>query len=347
MAGIVSYSGLTAKIMAMRSRLLRKEELREVIEQHDVPAVVNYLRQKQAYADVLGNLEPSRLHRGQVEPLLRETVYRDFNKIYLFANQEQRDFLDMYSMRYEVFFLKECLTRLFDQNHTPVDVSPFEKYFGKRSHLNFESLRTAESIDSFLEILRNTRYYTPLRKVRNLERQELFDYEAALDLFSFSCFWKQKDSITDSVDAEELTEILGTKFELLNIQWICRCKKYYQMTASEIYALLIPLNYHISRSELKAMVEAEDLQAVIPLVRQCYYGRRHMTEADPEQLEASYSAIMKKILRRGSRKNPYSLATIYSYLYTKEHEVDELIIALECVRYQVPAEAAIVHLSTR
>ena len=126
MSGIISYSGLTAKIMAMRSRLLSADELRELTQQENVQAVAAYLKRKPAYKSILGDIVPSEIHRGQLEPILRETVYRDFYKIYLFADQDQRRFLKLYFMRYEVYFLKECLARLFDQNHTPVDVKPFE-----------------------------------------------------------------------------------------------------------------------------------------------------------------------------------------------------------------------------
>ncbi len=50
-----------------------------------------------------------------------------------------------------------------------------------------------------------------------------------------------------------------------------------------------------------------------------------------------YAAIMKHILSSESRQDPYSVATIYSYLYHKEHEVNRLIIALECVFVTVSA----------
>ena len=46
-----------------------------------------------------------------------------------------------------------------------------------------------------------------------------------------------------------------------------------------------------------------------------------------------------------SRQDPYSVATIYSYLYHKEHEVNRLIIALECVRYRISADEAMQHIA--
>ena len=40
------------------------------------------------------------------------------------------------------------------------------------------------------------------------------------------------------------------------------------------------------------------------------------------------------------RDSPYSVAVIYSYLYNKEHEVNRLTIAIECVRYGVQHDEA-------
>ena len=64
-----------------------------------------------------------------------------------------------------------------------------------------------------------------------------------------------------------------------------------------------------------------------------------------DTLESMYAAIMKHILSSESRQDPYSVATIYSYLYHKEHEVNRLIIALECVRYRISADEAMQHIA--
>ena len=53
----------------------------------------------------------------------------------------------------------------------------------------------------------------------------------------------------------------------------------------------------------------------------------------PEKLEAFYNLNLKNILETESRKYPHSVIMLYSYLYHKEHEVDRLTTAIECVRY--------------
>lgn len=57
-----------------------------------------------------------------------------------------------------------------------------------------------------------------------------------------------------------LTKALGFKMDMLNVQWIYRCKKYYHMTSADIYALLIPVNYRLSSRTIQEMVEADSLK---------------------------------------------------------------------------------------
>ena len=47
-----------------------------------------------------------------------------------------------------------------------------------------------------------------------------------------------------------------------------------------------------------------------------------------DTLEEMYSWIMKHILLQETRKDPYSVACIYCYLYLKEHETDRLTTLL-------------------
>ena len=61
----------------------------------------------------------------------------------------------------------------------------------------------------------------------------------------------------------------------------------------------------------------------------------------PEFRGRNLGAQIMLVLEQEARKDPYSVAVIYSYLYHKEHEVNRLTIALECVRYGVDPEQSL------
>mgnify|MGYP005789731781 CR=1 FL=1 len=334
MGNLLSYSGLATKLRAMQSRLLTDTQYRELAEQKSVPQAVAWLKQRPAYEHTWASLSESELHRGRIEQLLINSVHEDFAKVYRFANVNQRKFLDLYFGRYEVRLMKECLNKIFDHRDVDLDLSLFKPFFDRHSRLDISRLTAASSIQEFVENLKGTPYYIPLRSLSGIEEPTLFDYEMTLDLYYFSVIWKTKDKIFKKKDLEEITRAYGSKFDLLNLQWIYRSKKYYSMATADIYALLIPVNYKISQKETAALVEAENMSLFESLLAQTYYGRR-FERLGPETLEEMYSWIMKHILLGETRKDPYSAACIYCYFYHKEHEIDRLTTVLECIRYGI------------
>ena len=83
----------------------------------------------------------------------------------------------------------------------------------------------------------------------------------------------------------------------------------------------------------RVLLEAED--ETLPL-----YERINFISIYSSNLEEFYNHIHRSILEKESHRNPYSVAVIYSYLYNKEHEVNRLTIAIECVRYGVQHDEA-------
>ena len=222
MGSLLSYSGLTTKIRAMQSRLLTDDQYRELAELKSVPQAVAYLKQQPAYEAILDSLSEEALHRGKIEQLLVNSIYRDFTKIYQFSNMEQRKFLNLYFGRYEVSIMKECLNKIFDHRDVNLDLSLFKPFFDKHSQLDINLLTASRSIEEFVSHLRGTSYHQPLTALSGLETPTLFDYEMALDLSYFSAIWKTKDKILSKKNLEEITKAYGNKFDLLNLQWIYR-----------------------------------------------------------------------------------------------------------------------------
>ena len=100
-----------------------------------------------------------------------------------------------------------------------------------------------------------------MSQLADIERPTLFDYEMTLDLYYFAQMWKDRSKVVTKRDLEELTAAWGSKFDMLNLQWIYRSKRYYHMTSAQIYALLIPVHHRLKKDVVKALVEAENMSA--------------------------------------------------------------------------------------
>lgn len=340
MGNLLSYSGIATKIRAMQSRLITEEQLQEIVQLENVPQVTAYLKKTPAYGKRWSGIDENAVHRSQIEKMLKASIFEDFSKIYLFANGEQRKFLDLYSRRYEIRALKSLMTNLFDHRDTdPVDVSPYRDFFRRHSNLDLDGLAACTTMDEFVGALKGNEFYEPMSKIQNRENALLFDYGMALDLYCFTAIWKERKKLFSGTDLAEITHAYGEKFDMLNLQFIYRSKQYFHMSPADIYALLIPMNYKLKKEEISALVEAPTYEESRLLFRKTYYGRKyeHLTA---HNLEEFYNYMHRTVLEKEARMHPYSVAALYSYMYHKEHEVSRLTIAYECVRYGVASDEA-------
>lgn len=340
MGNVLSYSGLSTKIRAMQSRLITETQLQEIIQLPNIPQVAAYLKRTPEYAQAWSSVDENDLHRGQVEKLLKKSIFRNFSRIYHFSNQEQRKFLELYSKRYEIRVLKEIMTNLFDHRNTdPVDLTPYRDFFRLHSRIDVDRLAMCATMEELIRALKGNEFYAPLSKIQEHGGALLFDYGMALDLYYFTHIWNVRKKLFKGKDLEEITRAYGEKFDMLNLQFIQRSKRYFAMEPASVYALLIPMNYKLKKEEINALVDAPSYEDARRIFGKTYYGIQydHLTVAN---LEEFYNYILRDTLEKEARKNPYSVAVIYSYLYHKEHEVNRLTSALECVRYGVNPDEA-------
>ena len=332
MGTLLSYSGLSTKIRAMQSKLMSEKQYQEIAQLDSVIQIVAYLKKQPGFSDLWADLDENSLHRGDVEKLLTHTIHQNFAKLYRFANPEQRRFMALYFKRYELSVLKDCLRKVFDEGKAQLDLSLFQDFFDRHSKMNLEKLTSSSTVEELVNNLQGSEYYHPLKKLGTDYQPRIFDYGMALDQYYFANIWSVKEKLFKRRDLEEITKAYGNKFDMLNLQWIFRSKKYYHMDSADIYALLIPVHYRLSKNDIASLVEASDEEEFRKILDTTYYKKR-FPELSPENLEELYTLNLKTILETEARKYPHSVIMIYSYLYHKEHEVDRLTTAVECVRY--------------
>ena len=340
MGSVLSYSGLSTKIRAMQSRLVTDEQLEEIVQLPNVPQVTAYLKRTPEYQNIWSGLDENDLHRGQIEKLLKKSIFLNFSRLYHFANQEQRTFLSLYSKRYEIRVLKEIMTNLFDHRDTdPVDISPYRDFFKHHSKLDIDRLTACTNMDEFIAALKGNDFFIPLSQVNERGNATLFDFGMALDLSYFSQIWNVRKKLFKGNDLKQITKAYGEKFDMLNLQFIFRSKRYFSMAPADIYALLIPMNYKLKKEEIRAIVEAATYEESQQLFRKTYYGKKY-EHLSAHNLEEFYNYMLRSTLEKEARRDPYSVAMLYSYMYHKEHEVNRLTIAIECIRYGVAPDEA-------
>ena len=336
--GLLAYSGITTKVRAMESRLLKPEQFRELAEQEDVRSAADYLKEQPAYAEVFDGLDDTKLHRGYIEQILTQSEYQDFTRLYRFSSMKQRKFLDLYFKHYEVEVIKKLLRHMLGGREGQTDLSMFQGFFEKHSELDLETLCRAKNFSEFTEALEGTVYGKLLSQMQEKGQTGLFDCELKLDLFYFQLLWKLRNKLLSKTERKILDDCFGSRLDLLNIQWICRARSFYRLSQAEIYALLIPVHYRLRADKVKLLVEAEDDAKFFAVLRATPYGKQEeLQTGQMPDIQLLSNQMLNRIYGRTGHRYPHSPAVLDSYLYRKELEMRKIVTALEGIRYGLPA----------
>lgn len=337
MAGVIRYSGIITKVHAMNQRLLSFEEYEELIQKSTVLEALEYLKTTPAYAGVFADAYAKNSHRDAIERRLMDSLYTDFIKLYRFSGMRERVFLDGYFLHYESLIVKWCLRNVMNPASPDVSLGSFDAFFHKHSKLTLAALNNCDSLESFMAALSGSAYEKLFAPIYNSGSRRLSDYETALDLYYFSYAWRLKKKKLSDEEQKDVAAALGAKIDLLNLQWIYRCRRHFSMTDTDIYPMLIPINYKLRVPQIQALIHAESEEAFARVLSETYYSKWIPSEELSHLSEAS-GKLLGRIYHLRSRKNPYSIATVNRYLYQKEAEINHLIPIIEGIRYGLSVE---------
>lgn len=339
MGSLIAYSGISTKVKAMERWRISDAQFEQMASLATVPEAVQFLKQFPPYAVIFEATEEKELHRGYIEQKLNQSQYREFAKLYRFSGVKQREFLDLFFMHYEIDIIKTCLRNAAGHRGQRQDLSMFRDFFERHSRIDLIKLSETQSIEQFVLELKDTPYYGVLWALAQDKALTLPTCETALDMLYFKMMWKKAEGVLPKSDREILRQCFGTRMDMLNLQWIYRSKKYYRLMSGQIYAMIIPISLHLKKQELHDMVEAESVEKLLGIIRGTWYGRLKEVASEVNEtgldLEKLGTEINDRIYEMTSRKNPYSLAVLNSFLYFKEREIKRIITTIEKIRYGV------------
>ncbi len=332
MSKLLGYSGITTKIRAMKANSINMEEYQKIVVSESVSDFITYLKKFPEYFEIFQSLDENTLHRGDIEALFINGLYLSFAKLYRFANLSQRKVLDLLFFRIEVNILKDCLQLVYTKRED-YDLPLFGSFFNRHTKINVSALASSHSMDEFVNNLKATEYYPIFTMLQNTNHLTPFDYEMQLDIYYFKKAWKLKDDLKGD-NLKALTQILGSEIDLLNILWLYRSKKYYDIPSSDSYAFIIPINYKLKKEQLTKLMETSSVDEFINMLKTTRY-QEIVPELREDLMEYSYRKIILKIYKDIAAEYPASMAPVNNFLFLKQVEVNRLTTALECVRYKL------------
>lgn len=371
MGGAASYSGIAAKIRAMRSELLSEADFEQLAACRLSSQKAAFLGQFRPYAGLFGAAGDELLHRSDVEQRLAFSVLQDFDKLYCFGNAEQKRFLKFFFAHFEAEALRRSLQAVLSRELSGAEVSRSETagqgaraesvsgvvaeqneaqpnntlcalrfaepLLKKYTKLDLTALSQSRTLSEWVESLAGTAYYADLRRLCEAGNARAADFETALDMRYFTELWRRKNKLLSKEEQRMIGRTFGSRIDLLNMSWIYRAKKYFSMTAEEIYAMLVPVRARLSAEEIRQMAEAPGLPEFLEAERRTCYGARmeKLREMHAEESAAAAGeALLYSLYEGEARKHPFSAAPVNAYFYRKLKEIERIVYIIEASHYE-------------
>lgn len=334
---LLDYSGIITKVKAMKSHFISRNDYERIANLESIADFISYLKNHEGYRIIFQDLDEHLLHRGQIEGVFINALYRDFSSIYNFANIEQRNYLELILFRYEVNVLKHCIQLVYNKDSDTYDLSTFHTFFQNHSKINISALAASQNMEEYVNNLKGTEYYTLFNHLLNQDNITSFDYEMQLDIYYFKKMWKLKDKKLKGDNLEVLTHRLGSEIDILNIMWLYRSKRFFNIHTTDSYSYIIPIHYKLRNEQLMKLIEASSIEEFINILNTTYYKKISSTLIDGT-MEIYFQKIMMDIADNNAARYSSSMAPVYAYLFKKQIEIKRLTTALECIRYKLEPE---------
>lgn len=334
---LFEYSALSTKVRASFGRLLDAEDYLNIIEMGSISELTSYLKNNTYYRDILSNVDENLVHRGHLENIIKTDIMKEYEKFLKFTNGNARRFLKSTYKKYETESLKIIFRRLETVGNV-MSAEGYLLFLKGSSDVDFHKLIKSTDSREFIENLRGTEYYDALRPFTGINiKINLFNLEMVLDLHYFKFLYKRMKKYLQGRDYLPLADSFGIKTDVLNMLWIYRCKKYYDIKDDIIRNYILPFNSGIKKETLSQLIEAESIEEFLDIADKTKYSEIFKREIDGF-FEVNFADYMYNVHMRLFRKYPLTVSSAVDYIHMKEYELSNIISVIEGIRYQLPPE---------
>ena len=340
MGNVRQFAAVNTKIKGMESRFLHKEDYLNLLRKKSVREIALYLKEKTDYALVLENVQIEHIHRDELEPLLKKYILNQLEKLIHFFIDDYRNVLKLMLMRYEIEDLKLYLRAITrgDALHT---LQHLIHYAGKYTNLPHEQLSQSKSMGELVNQLQGTPYYLSLLPIlQEDEDKRLFHMEMNLDILYFRLLQEQNKKLSKE-DRKLQEEILGINVDLLNLQWIYRGIKFYQLLPEELINYMLPKGHTLSFQKIKQLCYARDEREFLQRLGPTKYGFLFDNQQTQDiHMERRIARFFYFLFQGYRKKEKMNIGAAVIYMHLLEYQTRDIISIIEAIRYGLDEEKA-------
>jgi ATP synthase, subunit C len=311
-----NFYALNAKIGVLKKGILKKEDYDKILSFSKREEFLDFISNNPIYKKLIEkNRDKAIEHRYAHEFMLRKTEVEILRKLRHFLSGQDKYIVDSMLVRYEFEDIKIILRSIVEKEK--IDLEEETLLYNYENHVDYEKLLACESINQAIDMLKNTSFKRAFVGLVDEELQRLhFHVEMNLDALYFAQLRKTYMRLS-RVNKEILENYYTSLTDTINIQWIIRAKKYYNLSNEEIYNYTLRYGKYIKGDFLKSLVYSESVDEIIEKIKST-------------KLSSIFEDFEKQVVTYRNIQN-YTYAKQFKYLKNYQNNISmclKLIIQL-------------------
>lgn len=340
MAGNFSSNAVVAKARSIFGDCLKREDFLQLTTKSSVSDVCAFLKQTKRFSGCLASANEQSVHRGQLENLLRRNTFMIYERFCRFDHTESKAFFDIIIMKMEI---EQLLTALMYINAKSTDeyINALPSYLMERCSFDLMALAKADTFTEVEQVIKDTPYYKLLHNIiaatsgSSSGRIQINACEQALYTYYFEQSIKKAGKRFSGKARKDIEKMLLISADMMNAITCFRRKVYFNDSAEQIKAALIPYHNRLKGEALDRVLACGSADEVQEALKKIGYGtaleRGLYENVDLFTEKVSFDSFRHRISFSGEA--PVVYFALIEYLSV---ELKNVITIIEGIRYQMP-----------
>ena len=340
----MDYGYVNARIRGMKSRLLDRHTLEDLIFQPDLDSLISDLEKTPYKEDII---DAKVLFQGIlcIEYALRKNFIRTFQKILEYVRETEAErYIRIFLHRWDVQNIKTIL-RGKNIHITNEEILDCLVPAGELDEATLKELVRQQDVRAVIDLLATWGivYAKPLTEkyAEYLEKSDLALLECALDKYYYK---EALDSVkTKSYNTLLIRDILETEIDVVNIRTILRMIRDH-VSSEEAQDFLIENGKELTPKKMIQLTALHSIEDLLKELDQTSY--RFIADVPESAIKTQKISVIEKQLEKFLVKkgvsafsgDPLSIASVIGYFWAKYNEITNIRIISRCKTVDLPDE---------
>lgn len=325
-------NAVIAKARAVFGHSLSAEDYIQLSSKESVSDVCTYLKQTARYGAALSAINPQTVRRGQLEAILKRSIFDIFESFHRFDFTESKKFFEYIVMQQEIDVILSALQAISSGNSESY-IARLPMFLTKHSQTDLAALGTAKNYVEAAGFLIGTTFAKPIGAllINAAESGKLNISECERRLYTqyYMTVLKTAEKNFSGGEKKELKRVILRSIDMQNVVMLYRYTRFLGADSGTIKEKLIPFKYRLSDEVIERLTAQKDIAKIAAELETIGYK----SNDTPDTVEQLTERISLDSLRKTMRLSQSSAVVYFAFAECLGIELNNIKTLIEGVRY--------------